>query len=185
MNLKQLIRTTTFLAIAFSVIILSSCSKDDDGGTDNSNQLFLKVNLGSEQININEEDADAIEGSFGTIPFPDFTYYGGGINVQTPSGTNDSKMFIIQIYDDNPINTSTYSGYQEIQPGLYYGVQFLFSTGTNYYSSDENNTASTVTITSINNNRINGTFSGTVINLMNGETVNITNGEFSVENAAN
>lgn len=183
--MKTLKIISKYSLICSLLFVLSSCSKDDDGGTPSSNQLFLKANIGSEQLLLDNDNAETLEGSFGTIPFPDLTYYGGGINAQTPSGTNESKMFIIQIYDDNPINTSTYSGYQEIQPGLYYGVQFLFSTGTNFYSSDENNTASTVTITSINNNRINGTFSGTVINLMNGETVNITNGEFSVENTAN
>ncbi|MEX0996809.1 MAG: hypothetical protein WDZ45_07160 [Flavobacteriaceae bacterium] len=177
------------IAIVFTLLLsyglTTSCSSDDDNGNSSGGELYFKASFGNINFEVDNTNKEQLDGFVETISTPNFTYYGSQIVAQTiiTSG-GDTRTFLIYVYDDEPIGTQTYSGYQEFHNGgLFYGVQLIYFDQVEQavYSTNLDDPQSSVTITTINNSVIKGTFSGTLLSPISGEEMVITNGEFQVE----
>lgn len=182
---KQLNITAIVFTLLLNYGLTTSCSSDDDNGETSEAELYFKASFGNINFEVDNTNKEQLDGFVETISHPNFTYYGSQIVAQTiiTSG-GDTRSFVIYVYDDEPIGTQTYSGVQEFQNGgFFYGVQLFYfdQVEQTVYSTNVDDPHSSITFTTINNSIIKGTFSGTLLSLVTGDEVVITNGEFQVE----
>lgn len=182
---KQLNITAIVFSLLLNYGLTTSCSSDDDNGANSAGELYFKASFGNINFEVDNSNKEQLDGFIETISHPNFTYYGSQIvaEIITTSG-GDTRSFVIYVYDDEPIGTQTYSGVEEFQNGgFFYGVQFFYVDQVlqTFYSTKVDDPHSSITFTTINNSIIKGTFSGTLLSLITGDELVITNGEFQVE----
>ncbi len=182
---NQLKKIAILFTLLLSYGLTTSCSSDDDNGNSSGNELYFKASFGNINFEVDNTNKEQLDGFVETISTPDFTYYGSQIVAQTiTTSGGDTRTFVIYVYDDEPIGTQTYSGYQEFQNGgFFYGVRFFYVDQVEQivYNTNVDDPQSSITFTTINNSIIKGIFSGKLVSPITGEEVVITNGEFQVE----
>jgi hypothetical protein len=154
-----------FLAAPF----LAACNGDSTGPL--GGDLFLRFKANGAQVEFT--DQLSLLASFTSTTAQSVLLITG---FEGPSNAG------LQIYDRQPITTSTYSGYA-FADGAFQGVLVTYLTPSNvlYQLDTSAPVDATVTITDIGSARIRGTFSGT---LSDGQTdLVITDGEFLVARA--
>ena len=154
-------------------ILFSSCRKDDDSNDKEKYYVKLKIN--------NTQMEDHITGEY---------FDENSIFEKVTSNTYAFQIFsyIKMTINQSELETKTYSF--KVNPSNYSENSFWFNyddpaTGTEYSTQSSDATGSmTLNITSIKDNNLKGTFSGTIVAKSTGngtiKTFNITNGEFYV-----
>lgn len=132
-----------------------SCSSDDDSSNDQSD-IFFNFKIDGEQVNISGDEDVYVSNSL----------------VKAINGDDFANQRFITLRTPLDVTTGTY----EITGN--FNDDFTASFLMNDFSTS--NESGTITITEVNDNIISGTFSFTAT--LDGEEINITEGEFSAFN---
>jgi hypothetical protein len=111
----------------------------------------------------------------------------GATNYASLLGESGMEEILLQIYDDAPITTTTYTGFNDADGGDQTALEgviinYINPSGSAFSTTVTNTHVGTITVTKLTSTEIAGTFSASLRNPENEtEIVSITEGEFLVK----
>jgi asparagine N-glycosylation enzyme membrane subunit Stt3 len=113
-----------------------------------------------------------------------FGFYGsnGSQHTLLIQSDNGEEEINIQIFDDTPITVATYTGFDLNSNNVIEGITIgVFTNDGIVYTTDATNVIGSVIVTDLGDNLIKGTFSGELRDPETGNSVTLTEGEFTVK----
>lgn len=139
----------------------------DDEREPEPEKFFIRGCFGNVMIEFNEQ------GSLGAI----VSQSGVQFSASLYGNNEEITGATIQIFDTEPIAPGSYSGFVQHDSHME-GVLLSFSDEDGNYITDTQNPVANVTISLLTTEDIRGSFSGTVVNVLSGEPLLISQGEF-------
>lgn len=150
-------------ALASLALLVTSCSGDGDGGSASTGSLSATIDGQSWSTNITVASLSSFDIDGTTTVF------------QVIATKMDQTSLTINLpVEDLTVGSHVYSGFGA-------GGSLSYASTSDLYDSGDDGGTFTINITDIDleNGRISGTFSGTLISFGGGQTVTITDGEFN------
>lgn len=173
---SQLSFKKLFILCLLAPFVFCACKKGDNGGSvNNDTDAYLKCKINGEwldfkyQVNANDPPSDKVI---------HFVVIGGNEN----SGVNGPSLTLRLTSSEGAKVNTTYNGYPNSTVELYFDYYYQTANGTvNYeggHGGSEGSSAQ-LTITSLTDWGVKGTFSGVLINYKTKEAYTVTEGSFS------
>lgn len=166
---KEILHTAIIAVII--AIVMFSCSKDkEDSEVDGKYYISAKIN----GTLVEFKEQKTLQGLAGNNGFQHTAYI---------EGENENQQAItIHFFDLEPIKATSYSGIEVVTGSNLKGVNISYiKDASTVYATDFENPASIGTISTLNNLEVKGTFSGVIRDPLTGESLNVTEGKFSVK----
>jgi len=157
-----------FLLLPLCLLLVLSACKKNSTKTNVTGTFTATIGGKTQTFNVGAQANLQHNGDFYTL---------GLIGVQSASASNS---MIISITSSSPITAKTYSDSDSDSPAQ---MSYTMASGAVYQDDGADGTSGTVTIKSITNSNVQGTFSGTLM-LITGTgaaTQTVTNGTFNLD----
>lgn len=165
-----------FLLCLFAPFVFCACKKSDNGGSLNNNpDAYLKCKINGilhdfkYQVNANDPPSDKVI---------HFVVIGGDEN----NGVNGPSITLRLTSSEGAKVNATYNGYPNSPEDLYFDYYYQTANGTVNFEGGRGGSegsSAQLTITSLTDWGVKGTFSGVLINYKTKETYTVTEGSFS------
>lgn len=160
----------------FVILIFAGCGKKNDSDASGSN-YYVKFNVAGKSFEY--------KGS----PYASFSQdnglYIGGVGAFKDMGVGTKNVVSVSISSNSAIQTNTYSGLVNISSGgttLAVIFAYIDENGKSFGNHYEDNADNKVTITSLSQNSVKGTFSGKIYEILNQAASPLSfSGEFYVK----
>lgn len=175
-NLKFSILWVWIISLSFGCGIVEENADLDDLTTSG---FYLKAKVNGVLVEFKQEDLQLV--SIGSA-IPGIYEISISAGAEASNGSGYSEVITLIVKDDAPIGVKTYDylrPFEETGFGLKgFTLGYFNASDALGYVTDVDEEDSVLQITELTNTRIKGKFSGIIYEIVSGNTVNITEGEF-------